>query len=635
MISAALAVKFPGIDLETLVRTVGIDSPKTDYIKLSLVRQNFDTFKYLSNDQSLRDLSAEAAPKKLHHLDNWHLTPDAGLKNFVNFSPEDFAKLLKFPSLNQPLTVMAFQMFIEHACTPVNLKPLNPGIDATGVLDFISGWCGLNETEKEVLLNSMSPEGKTALQAVDKLVKKMIAARDLPLKGSESFGLGRDIARKQGFDGVQGLINQALIQPSHDEGITNNQQMKQAARTLGTMIARQVWADPATRPCNYIARQSELLQAIRAFSDRHFSVSALAVPKEHKATAEIRWRAYRESFAQQVCASALQAFYARHISLKGDGSIDVNGINYDLANGELLGKGGEGSVRRVRSASGQSIAAKIISPAAENPGLNMPLREAGIHHTISQLRHKNLVQMHGAVHDSQNNLLISMEYAPYGSADNYLTRFGGKKRDEITAEQRRELEQVDRFIFLSTLRGLGALQSAQVVHRDLKPANLFFGDGGVQKIGDFGKSVMTSESVSRGMPVDTPDWTAPELVTMSPTEFVDASPASDIWSAAMLTYTMVTGGSNPFLPRGFSSEGVENLRKFAADEDMRDFEKRKAFLKLDQLSDQDLANQLCHMLHPDPQQRPSVSTIINDLFQENMPDEVVMGKKLVELMSSA
>lgn len=634
VVTAALAATYPEMNHENLARIIGIEPGRNNGIKLYLVRQNLETFDCLSEDQRTRNLDSHTASDKLKYLDNWHLTPDAGLQGFVNLSAEDTARLMKLRTLVQPLTLMAFQNFVEHATTPANLKQKNPGIDEGEVLNFISGWCGLNATGKEVLLNSLSPAGKSAMQAVDVLIKKMIAVEHLPLTGSDGFGLGRDAVRKTGFDAVKGLVKKGLTRASDDQINTNPNELKQAAQSLGKLISKHALANQTGAGCNYIARKSELLQAIRAFNDRYLSADALVLPQEGKDIAAVRWRAYREHFAQEVCAAALQAFYAGGIHLNDDGTMRVSGANYDLPNASPLGAGGEGSVRKAMSASGQSVAIKTINGSKENNSPDTPLREAGMHHIISQVPHKNLVQMHGATHDSQGNLLISMEYAPHGSASEYEAKFNGKKRGEMTGEEWEKIKQVDRFIFFSTLRGLKALHDRQILHRDLKPANIFFGDGGTPKIGDFGRSVMTSESMSHGMPVDSPDWTAPELVTMSKNESVDASPASDIWAAAMMMYTLVNGGGNPFITGKFIVDALESLKKFAADPDMKDFAKRKAFLKLDQLNDQELANQLCHMLHPDPQQRPAAAEIIGRLFPTHLPDENVMGGALVELMSA-
>jgi len=91
---------------------------------------------------------------------------------------------------------------------------------------------------------------------------------------------------------------------------------------------------------------------------------------------------------------------------------------------------------------------------------------------------------------------------------------------------------------------LGALHNAHqngIVHRDVKPANIFRLDDGSIKVVDFGIARVESSELTRtGALIGTPAY-------MSPEQFLelDADPRSDIFSAGVVFYELLTG-DRPF-----------------------------------------------------------------------------------------
>jgi len=89
---------------------------------------------------------------------------------------------------------------------------------------------------------------------------------------------------------------------------------------------------------------------------------------------------------------------------------------------------------------------------------------------------------------------------------------------------------------------LAALHQAGIVHRDLKPSNIFLSceEGGrvTPKLLDFGiaKVLETSGSTLTGVTLGTPAYMAPEQLLCSV-----ASPASDVWSLAVVYVRCLTG----------------------------------------------------------------------------------------------
>ena len=102
-------------------------------------------------------------------------------------------------------------------------------------------------------------------------------------------------------------------------------------------------------------------------------------------------------------------------------------------------------------------------------------------------------------------------------------------------------------IMRGVLHGLGAAHAAGIVHRDLKPENVFLArdpsgqftvkllDFGIAKVMDVAGGM--GNKTKTGMLLGTPAYMSPEQIKSSR----DTDPRSDLWSAGVLFYELLTG----------------------------------------------------------------------------------------------
>ncbi|GAB3650498.1 Stk1 family PASTA domain-containing Ser/Thr kinase [Glycomyces tarimensis] len=147
--------------------------------------------------------------------------------------------------------------------------------------------------------------------------------------------------------------------------------------------------------------------------------------------------------------------------------------------------------------------------------------------TIARLSHPNIVAVFDqGIHDGLP--YIVMEYVPGTTLRDLLNR-----RRRLRIEEAAELGG-------QILDGLQAAHDAGLVHRDIKPENILLKNGGRGdrvKVVDFGLAEAVHGENRRGGPLlATAAYVAPELVRGEP-----ASPASDVYSTAILLYELLTG----------------------------------------------------------------------------------------------
>jgi serine/threonine-protein kinase len=176
----------------------------------------------------------------------------------------------------------------------------------------------------------------------------------------------------------------------------------------------------------------------------------------------------------------------------------------------------------------RTVAVKVLHPdhAADPGSAERFVREA---RTIAQLSHPNVVAVfdQGTWPSEDGQAFMVMEYI-HGQTLRELLNDHGKLSP---AEALMVLEPM--------LQALAAAHRIGMVHRDIKPENVLIGDDGSVKVADFGLARVADSSGStttRGVLMGTVAYVPPELVANG-----RADPRSDVYSAGIVLYEMLTG----------------------------------------------------------------------------------------------
>ncbi|QUQ67734.1 Stk1 family PASTA domain-containing Ser/Thr kinase [Kutzneria sp. CA-103260] len=204
----------------------------------------------------------------------------------------------------------------------------------------------------------------------------------------------------------------------------------------------------------------------------------------------------------------------------------------------LLARGGMSTVYRgVDTRLERPVAIKVMDPrfSDDQSFIDRFVREA---RTAAQLHHPGVVGVYDQGVDRSpegDHVFLVMELVD-----------GGTLRDLL-----RERGALTPALALAVLEGvlsaLGAAHRAGLVHRDVKPENVLIGRGGAIKVADFGlvRAMASANTTSDDMILGTVAYLSPEQVATGASD-----PRSDVYSAGILLYEMLTGqppysGDNP------------------------------------------------------------------------------------------
>ncbi|XP_064889842.1 citron Rho-interacting kinase isoform X7 [Columba livia] len=170
---------------------------------------------------------------------------------------------------------------------------------------------------------------------------------------------------------------------------------------------------------------------------------------------------------------------------------------------------------------------------------------------LSQSTSPWIPQLQYAFQDKKNLYLV-MEYQPGGDLLSLLNRY----EDQLD-------ESMVRFYLAELVLAIHSVHQMGYVHRDIKPENVLIDRTGHIKLVDFGSAarMTVNRMVNAKLPVGTPDYMAPEMLTgLSGDGKASYGPECDWWSLGVIAYEMIYGRS-PFT-EGTSVKTFNNIMNF-------------------------------------------------------------------------
>lgn len=170
------------------------------------------------------------------------------------------------------------------------------------------------------------------------------------------------------------------------------------------------------------------------------------------------------------------------------------------------------------------VAVKVMDSryAGDEQFLTRFQREA---RAVARLKDPGLVAVYDQGLDARHPFLV-MELIEGGTLRELLAERGPMPPYAVAA------------VLRPVLGGLAAAHRSGLVHRDVKPENVLISDDGDVKIADFGlvRAVAAAGITSTSVILGTVAYLSPEQVRHG-----DTSPRSDVYSAGILTYELLTG----------------------------------------------------------------------------------------------
>ncbi|KAG6543461.1 hypothetical protein Mapa_015131 [Marchantia paleacea] len=301
-------------------------------------------------------------------------------------------------------------------------------------------------------------------------------------------------------------------------------------------------------------------------------------------------------FASVNDLSDLEAGAPHHYSYK-----DLSAATHSFNSKYVVGEGGFGTVYKgVLKDTGSPVAIKRLSQYARQ-GAREFLAEVKI---ISQLRHRNLVQLLGWCLE-KDELILVYEYMPNGDLDDLI--YADKPKCDLTWKQRYN-------ILCGVATALVYLHEEweqRVVHRDVKTSNVMLDSSLNARLGDFGLARLSahSQAPQSTLVAGTLGYLAPEFSLSG-----KATDKTDVYAFGVVALE-VTCARRPLSPDLVLVDWVWDLHKNERLLDAVD-------PKLDVRSSEDEVQMkavlqvglLC--AHPDVNARPSMRQVLNMLKGE-------------------
>ncbi|KAI5054811.1 hypothetical protein GOP47_0029956 [Adiantum capillus-veneris] len=191
-----------------------------------------------------------------------------------------------------------------------------------------------------------------------------------------------------------------------------------------------------------------------------------------------------------------------------------------------VGEGGFSSVYKGVLEDGRQVAVKKLKD-----GVRMEAEFASEVEIISQIRHRNLLQLQGWCYEKRMALLV-YQFMPNGSLDTYL--FGSRRESHALDSEARFKVLIGVAAALEYLHnGLGDC----VLHRDVKAANVLLTENFEAMLGDFGLArLITHDQEVTMTAAGTPGYVAPEVIYTG-----KATDKADVYGFGVLALEVACG----------------------------------------------------------------------------------------------
>jgi serine/threonine protein kinase len=204
----------------------------------------------------------------------------------------------------------------------------------------------------------------------------------------------------------------------------------------------------------------------------------------------------------KVAAVELLQEMMKNVPTIKNNKLEINGKDYDL--GRELGKGGFGTAFSLDN----EFVAKVQNDQTNNPIKAKKLKQEAIQELNAHKNsgnHPNVLKIVGVARTENGSLVPITEFASGGDLDGVM-----KKINESNVSDSEKI-MVKQYLLRKIMEGMDHVQVEQgMIHFDLKGGNILFDKNEMEpKIGDFGMSEVTKTSNKRG---GTPDFVSPELV---------------------------------------------------------------------------------------------------------------------------
>ncbi|XXG63577.1 hypothetical protein AAC387_Pa05g1732 [Persea americana] len=316
-----------------------------------------------------------------------------------------------------------------------------------------------------------------------------------------------------------------------------------------------------------------------------------------------RWRSHKpEKKEDDVFDVSMNDEFAKGTGPKRFTYSELSVATNNFSEDGKLGEGGFGGVYRgFLSELNSNIAVKKVSRSS-NQGKKEYVSEVKI---ISQVRHRNLVQLLGWCHERGDFLLV-YEFMPNGSLDSHL--FGGKALLPWALRHKIAMGLASALLYLHEE------WEQCVVHRDIKSSNVMLDSGFNAKLGDFGLARLVDHELGSQTTVlaGTMGYLAPECVTMG-----KASKESDVYSFGVVALEIACG-RKPVEPKAEASKVrmVEWVWELYGGGKLLDAADERLNNEFDEEQLERLMVLGLWCAHPDHNSRPSIRQVINVLNLE-------------------